>query len=68
MESSGSVKVDRDGNGLAALWRKQLQQFRNVSADVVNAIVAEYSTPQSLWQVCRHLVFMYSCMRMYWQI
>lgn len=51
IDSSGSVKVDREGHGLAALWRKQLQQFRNVSVDVANAIAAEYPSPHSLREV-----------------
>ena len=45
------VKVDKEGHGLATLWRQQLQQFKNVSADMANAIVAEYPSPWLLYQV-----------------
>ncbi|GAB1602807.1 crossover junction endonuclease EME1-like [Argonauta hians] len=33
------------------LWKLQLQQFKNVSSDVANAIVSQYPTPKSLFQM-----------------
>ena len=50
-ESSGSVKVSKEGRGLLSLWRQHLQQFQNVSAEIANAKIAEYPSPKDLWQV-----------------
>jgi len=52
IDKKGCVKVDKEGQGLATVWRQQLQQFKNVSADMANAIVAEYPSPWLLYQVC----------------
>ena len=56
VDKKGCVRVDKDGRGLVTVWRQQLQQFKNVSADMANAIVAEYSSPMILYQVCSHFV------------
>ncbi|KAK2178178.1 hypothetical protein NP493_556g00062 [Ridgeia piscesae] len=50
IDKKGCVKVDKEGQGLATVWRQQLQQFKNVSADMANAIVAEYPSPWLLYQ------------------
>ena len=54
VESRG-VRVNPSGQGLAQVWREQLQQFKNVSAEVANAIVSKYPSPKSLFDVSRQL-------------
>ncbi|CAD5117815.1 DgyrCDS6564 [Dimorphilus gyrociliatus] len=49
-ESSGSLRVADDGSGVSHIWKNQLQQFKNVSTDVANAIVSHYPTPSNLLQ------------------
>lgn len=51
MDSTKSVKVSKEGVGLSQVWRQQIQEFKNVSADMANAIMAEYPSPCALWQV-----------------
>ena len=60
VDKKGCVRVDKDGRGLVTVWRQQLQQFKNVSADMANAIVAEYSSPMILYQVGGHFVALHS--------
>ncbi|ELU07229.1 hypothetical protein CAPTEDRAFT_98058 [Capitella teleta] len=50
MDVSGSSKVTKEGRGLLSLWRQHIQQFRNVTAEVANAIIAEYPSPRDLYQ------------------
>ncbi|XP_033119072.1 crossover junction endonuclease EME1-like [Anneissia japonica] len=47
-EWAGGVKIGKDGKGLLRLWRQQIQQFRNVSPEIAQAVVAEYPSPQLL--------------------
>ncbi|XP_038067999.1 uncharacterized protein LOC119737610 [Patiria miniata] len=49
-EWAGGVKVKKDGQGLRRVWRQQLQQFRNVSPQVANSIIAVYPSPRQLLQ------------------
>ncbi|XP_071953812.1 uncharacterized protein [Antedon mediterranea] len=49
-EWAGGVKIGKDGKGLLRLWRQQIQQFRNVSPEIAQAVVAEYPSPQLLLQ------------------
>ncbi|KAH3864403.1 crossover junction endonuclease EME1-like [Dreissena polymorpha] len=49
-EGAGGVKVDKNGNGLLKVWKHQLLQFKNVSPDVAQAIIAEYPSPYLLRQ------------------
>ena len=51
IDSSGTVKVDKAGNGLTQVWRQQLQVFKLVTAEVTNAIIAQYPSPALLCQV-----------------
>ena len=51
VDNSGRVRVDKDGHGLANLWRQQIQQFKLVSAEVANAIIACYPSPLLLYKV-----------------
>lgn len=50
-DTSGSVKVEKDGNGLSLLWIDQLQQFNKVGIDIAKAIAKKYPTPQILIEV-----------------
>ena len=50
-EGSAGVKVDRSGHGLLKVWKQQLLQFKNVSPDVAQALIAAYPSPQLLRQV-----------------
>ena len=45
------MKVDRSGHGLLKVWKQQLLQFKNVSPDVAQALIAAYPSPQLLRQV-----------------
>ena len=45
------VRILPDGTGVTNVWRQQLQQFKNVSGEVANAIVAMYPTPRTLFCV-----------------
>ncbi|KAG1688589.1 Crossover junction endonuclease EME1 [Nymphon striatum] len=47
-ENRSCVKVDKSGKFLTDLWIAQIQCFANVGTDTSEAIVAKYSTPQSL--------------------
>ena len=44
------MAVGRDGQGLREAWRQQIQQFKNVSAEVANTILAVYPSPVALHQ------------------
>ncbi|CAH1794328.1 unnamed protein product [Owenia fusiformis] len=52
---SGSVKISTvvPNPNVTQAWRKQMQQFKNVSAQIADAIVAAYPSPQSLIQAYR---------------
>jgi len=45
------TRVGSDGQGLSRIWCQQLQQFKNVSAEVANAIAARYPSPRMLIEV-----------------
>ncbi len=50
-DSTGSVKVEKDGSGLKQLWVEQLQQFNNVGPDMALAISNRYPSPKELFRV-----------------
>ncbi|XP_014779546.1 crossover junction endonuclease EME1 [Octopus bimaculoides] len=37
-------------SNIQGMWKLQLQQFKNVSSDIANAIVFQYPTPKSLFE------------------
>ncbi|XP_052071329.1 crossover junction endonuclease EME1-like isoform X2 [Mytilus californianus] len=47
-DGTTGVKVDKSGQGLLKVWKQQLLQFKNVSPDMAEAIIAEYPSPQLL--------------------
>ncbi|XP_056626457.1 crossover junction endonuclease EME1 [Triplophysa dalaica] len=49
-EWSGGHKVDRAGNGLLQVWKRQIQQLNRVSPDMASAILSVYPSPQVLVQ------------------
>jgi len=49
-DTAGSVKVEKDGKGLARLWTEQLCLFNLVGIDTAQAITAKYPSPQHLIQ------------------
>ena len=51
IENSGSMKISKEGLGVQQAWRQQLQQFKNVKAEVANAIMGQYCSPIELWKV-----------------
>lgn len=50
-EWCGGQRVERSGQGLLQVWRRQVQQLNRVSADVASAVVAAYPSPQLLNKV-----------------
>ncbi len=50
-EWAGGQKVDRSGNGLLQVWKRQIQQLNRVSPDMASAILSAYPSPQLLAQV-----------------
>lgn len=50
-EWSGGHKVDRAGNGLLQVWKRQIQQLNRVSPDMASAILSVFPSPQLLAQV-----------------
>lgn len=48
---AGGMKVDPTGRGLAAIWRRQIQQLNRVSLEMASAIVDAYPSPRLLVQV-----------------
>ena len=57
MDSKPSgVVVGRNGEGLREVWRDQLREFRGVSLDVSNAIVAAYPSPLQLKLASNHYI------------
>jgi hypothetical protein len=42
--------------GLLKVWKQQLLQFKNISPDIAQAIIAEYPSPLLLRKVCEHLL------------
>ncbi|XP_056325787.1 crossover junction endonuclease EME1 [Danio aesculapii] len=49
-EWAGGQKVDRTGNGLLQVWRRQIQQLNRVSLDMASAILSAYPSPRLLAQ------------------
>lgn len=47
-DGTTGVKVDKSGHGLLKVWKQQLLQFKNVSPDIAEAIIAEYPSPRLL--------------------
>lgn len=43
--------MDPAGRGLAAIWRRQIQQLNRVSLEMASAIVDAYPSPRLLVQV-----------------
>lgn len=62
VERSRGTRILADGTGLANVWRQQLQQFKNVSVEVANAIIAVYPSPRALYNVRRKRLFCFSPM------
>ena len=58
-----TVKVDKDSNGLARLWKQQICQFKLVNLEVAEAITALYDSPHELMTVSSvfFLCFIISC-------
>lgn len=50
-EWAGGQKVDRTGNGLLQVWKRQIQQLNRVSPDMASAILSAYPSPRLLSQV-----------------
>lgn len=50
MKSSKGMKLNAEVDGCSKIWLQQLQQFKNVSIDVANAIVDVYPAPLHLIQ------------------
>ncbi|XP_058650564.1 crossover junction endonuclease EME1 isoform X2 [Onychostoma macrolepis] len=49
-EWAGGQKVDRLGNGLLQVWKRQIQQLNRVSPDMASAILSAYPSPRLLAQ------------------
>ncbi|XP_059386842.1 crossover junction endonuclease EME1 [Carassius carassius] len=49
-EWAGGQKVDRTGNGLLQVWKRQIQQLNRVSPDMASAILSAYPSPRLLTQ------------------
>ncbi|XP_048026466.1 LOW QUALITY PROTEIN: crossover junction endonuclease EME1 [Megalobrama amblycephala] len=49
-EWAGGQKVDRTGNGLLHVWKRQIQQLNRVSPDMASAILSAYPSPRLLAQ------------------
>ncbi|KAK7122716.1 hypothetical protein R3I94_019726 [Phoxinus phoxinus] len=49
-EWAGGQKVDRTGNGLLQVWKRQIQQLNRVSPDMASAILSVYPSPRLLVQ------------------
>ena len=47
-DSSQTVKIDKNGNGLINLWQQQICQFSTVGVDTAQAIVSQYKSPLAL--------------------
>jgi len=45
--------VEKDGQGLSALWIEQLQLFGKVGVDIAQAIAKVYPSPKALLKVIR---------------
>lgn len=44
-EGTSGVKVEKNMVGLLKVWKQQLLQFKNISPDIAQAIIAEYPSP-----------------------
>ena len=51
VDGGRGTRVGTDGTGLMNVWRQQLMQFKNVSVEVSNAIIAQYPSPRLLYDV-----------------
>lgn len=51
VDGGRGTRVGTDGAGLMNVWRQQLMQFKNVSIEVSNAIIAQYPSPRLLYDV-----------------
>lgn len=56
-EASGSIKVNKEGLGLTRLWQQQIMQFPLVALETSQAIVSQYPTPVSLYEVNYFKIF-----------
>merc|ERR550532_3930475 len=51
MDETRGIRVGKDGSGLVDVWRNQLMNvYKGVSAEMANAIMAEYPNPKILWK------------------
>jgi len=70
VDGGRGTRVGSDGSGLSNVWRQQLMQFKNVSVEVSNAILAHYPSPQLLRDVrfiCRYCVISADEISLLWQ-
>ncbi|XP_069124771.1 crossover junction endonuclease EME1-like [Argopecten irradians] len=49
-DGTTGVKVDKSGHGLLKVWKQQLLQFKNISPDIADAVLAEYPSPRLLYK------------------
>ncbi|XP_021358417.1 crossover junction endonuclease EME1-like isoform X2 [Mizuhopecten yessoensis] len=49
-DGTTGVRVDKSGHGLLKVWKQQLLQFKNISPDIADAVLAEYPSPWLLYK------------------
>ncbi|XP_060071395.1 crossover junction endonuclease EME1-like [Ylistrum balloti] len=49
-DGTTGVRVDKSGHGLLKVWKQQLLQFKNISPDIADAVLAEYPSPYLLYK------------------
>ncbi|XP_033738850.1 crossover junction endonuclease EME1-like [Pecten maximus] len=49
-DGTTGVRVDKSGHGLLKVWKQQLLQFKNISPDIADAVLAEYPSPRLLYK------------------
>ncbi|XP_005096586.1 crossover junction endonuclease EME1 [Aplysia californica] len=52
-EGTSGLSVNKSGQGLAKVWKHQLMQFKNFSAEMADAVMNSYPSPQLLHQTCQ---------------
>ncbi|BFZ03179.1 hypothetical protein BsWGS_06218 [Bradybaena similaris] len=52
-EGTSGLIVNKQGQGLRNVWKHQLMQFKNVGADVAEAVLSVYPSPLLLYQACQ---------------
>lgn len=51
MRGATGLKIGKEGQGARNVWRRMLQESKNISADVSAAIVDKWPSPLLLYQV-----------------